>query len=790
MTGRQLPKGDGPLDVIRSLINSSEYSGQIVHAEQIDPADARYADLIPPLPLQLSTSLRSNGIESLYTHQSAAVEAARAGESFVVSTTTASGKTLCYNLPVIEAIELDRSARALYMFPTKALAQDQLRRLGEHNLPYLKAHTYDGDTPRRERPFIKSVANIVLTNPDMLHCGILPYHGAWADFFRKLRYVVIDEIHAYRGVFGSHVALIMRRLRLIAEFYGSSPVFICASATLADPAKHAESLTGLKMKAIEDDGAPRGRKTIIFWNPPYSEIKGERRSANVESVDLLVRLVASKCRTLVFTKARKTAEIILRYSRRRLSTMYRELPEKIASYRGGYRPEERREIERKLFAGELLGVASTTALELGVDIGGLDAVLMTGYPGTIVGAMQQMGRAGREKQDSLAVLIAKDDPLDQFIMRSPEYLLTWKNERAILNISNPYILGPQLACAIAEMPLSTEQIQQLFGEAAWFVVGELHRQGVLDFRGHWYWKGPDAPFLDVNIRSSGGSPFTIIAIDDRPHELGTVDSDSAFEVLHPGAVYLHAGEAYIVSKLEIDERTAYVEKTAVDYYTSAGTYVRTSVVGKELNARLACADAYYGDVSVMAKVTHYWRKKLFTEQRMSRIPLNLPEVTLDTKGVWFELDMDVAVELSIAGCDVMGSLHAMEHVLIGVLPILAICDRSDIGGVSTPSHCDCSGKPAVFVYDGCRGGVGISENAFQSLGAWLQAAKDALENCLCDDGCPGCVQSPKCGNDNQPLDKRGAIIIISRLLGSVETTREYSAPVVDESLFNSRNRPS
>lgn len=763
----------GFLETIKS---SADYRNQIACEKRIPARDAQYGEVSPLVSGQTGEALARLGITRLYSHQAEAIEAVRRGENIVVVTGTASGKTLCYNVPVMEALEKDPRARALYIFPTKALAQDQLGKLKLHGLPNLKAATYDGDTPKQDRPFVKIGANIVLTNPDMLHVGILPYHTTWSELFRNLRYVVVDEVHTYRGVFGAHVANVLRRLRRIAEYYGSSPQFVCASATVTEPGKLVRDLTGLDARVIDRDGSPAGEKVFVFWNPPYLSAKGERRSANSEAVALFTRLVGYGVRTIVFTKARKTAELILRYAKTALRDEKSPTADKIMAYRAGYTPAERRGIERLLFNGELIGVTSTTALEVGVDIGGLDAAVMTGYPGSIASTWQQAGRAGRGMQQSLAALVAYDDPIDQFLMRNPEFFFGGSHERAIVDHQNPYILADHLLCAAYELPIRNDEVEALFGERSWEVLGVLEDLGQLGYNGRWYWPGGEYPARGVNIRSSSSESYNIVSVDPLTPPLakggqwgsgallGTVDGASAFDIVHPGAVYLHAGESYVVTHLDLAGKTAYVERSEVNYYTTPGSKTWAEV-REQIEARsIGATEIRFGDVTVGNQVTHFWRKKLFSDETMDKTPLDLPEVNLDTEAVWIVLPQELTDRLIGRGFDLVGTIHAIEHASIGILPLIALCDRNDIGGVSHPAHPDTDDHAAIFIYDGHAGGVGIARAAYEYIEELLDATLRTIEDCRCDDGCPGCVQSPKCGNNNEPLDKAGAAFLLRELL--------------------------
>lgn len=760
---------------LETVKNSADYRGQIACVKRVPRRDPTYGEVDPPISGRTGEALQRFGITRLYSHQAEAISAVRAGEDIVVVTGTASGKTLCYNVPVMEALEKDPRARALYIFPTKALAQDQLGKLRLYGLNDLKAATYDGDTPRQDRPFIKTTASIVMTNPDMLHVGILPYHTTWSDLFRNLKYVVVDEVHTYRGVFGAHVANILRRLRRVAEYYGSRPQFVCASATVTEPRKLIRDLTGLDARVIDRDGSPSGEKVFVFWNPPFLSNKGERRSANSEAVGLFTRLVGNGVRTIAFTKARKTAELILRYARTALNDEKSPFASKIMAYRAGYTPIERREIERLLFSGELIGVTSTNALEVGVDVGGLDAVIMTGYPGSVASTWQQAGRAGRGMQQSLAALVAYDDPIDQYLMRNPEFFFSAAHERAIVDHQNPYVLADHLLCAAYELPIANSEVADLFGERSWEVLGVLGEVGQLGYNGRWYWSGRDYPAKGVNIRSSSSEGYNIVSVEQGGAVLGTVDGASAFDIVHPGAVYLHAGESYVVTHLDLDGKAAYVERSEVNYYTTPGSKTWAEVV-EQLDSRpLGPAEVRFGDVMVGNQVTHFWRKRLFSDETIDKTPLDLPEVNLNTEAVWIVLQTDLTDKLIGRGFDLRGAIHAVEHASIGILPLIALCDRNDIGGVSHPSHPDTDGRAVVFIYDGHAGGVGISRTAYENIEELLIATLRTIEDCACDDGCPGCVQSPKCGNNNDPLDKAGAAFLLREVLAGASLASEEQA---------------
>lgn len=749
------------LDEIR---NDSDYAGQIVHVRQAGGLPPRYADLPTGLSATVAEMLRARGIERLYSHQAAAVAAALDGDNVTTVSGTASGKTLTYLLPILEAIQRRGTSRALLIYPTKALAQDQLRKLQEFGAGKLfTAATYDGDTPSAQRRSIKQQAHVVLTNPDMLHVGILPYHHTWADFLRNLAYVVLDEVHTYRGVFGAHTANVMRRLRRIAQHYGASPQFVCCSATIGNPRQLVEKLIGLPCRLVDDDGAPKGRKWFVFWNPPIIEkLTGRRRSGNLEAADLMARLVRRGIRHLTFTLARSQAELILRYVRDRLQESGQG--DAVMAYRGGYLPAERREIERRLFTGELLGVTATTALELGVDIGGLDAVLMAGYPGSIASTWQQAGRAGRGQQDALAVLIGLSGAIHQYVVNNPDYLLEARNEHVVLDPENALIRAGHLLCAAYELPLDAHD-KAFFGEDMEDTLQILAEGGYLAHRGKWYWLDPDLyPAAEISIRSASGTAYSIV-LSPSGELLATMDAASAPRMVHPGAIYLHAGQTYLVEDLDVENKVARVSPADVDYYTTPLTVseVRRLEVQEHSELR-AGLQLELADIEVRTQVIGYTRVRQVTEQQLGSENLDLPADTYETVGLWFlpqprglPGDPDSSVDLA-------GALHALEHALIALLPLFVPCDPHDVGGVSSPLHPEVSG-PAICIYDGYPGGVGIVRAAYERVAELLQAAVDRLATCPCQDGCPGCIQQPSCGSMNRPLSKSGALAIASHWLG-------------------------
>ena len=712
------------------------------------------------------------GITDLWRHQAVAAEAAHDGQHVVLSTGTASGKSLAYQLPALTATlerrgpRAERGATTLYISPTKALAQDQLASVAGLGLD-VRVATHDGDSSYDERDWTREHAEYVLTNPDMLHRSLLPRHERWAGLFRALDLVVVDECHHYRGVFGAHVAQVLRRLRRVCAFHGSDPTFVLASATVGNPAEHASRLTGLDVMAVQHDDSPRGEVALALWEPRFTSYAGEngapvRRAASSESADLLADLVAQGVRTLAFVRSRRAAEQVATTTAGLLAEVDPELPGRVASYRGGYLPEERREIEQALRDGRLLGLAATNALELGIDVSGLDAVLVAGFPGTRAAWWQQVGRAGRNAGDALAVLIARDDPLDTYLVTHPEALLDQAVEQTVFDPGNPYVVGPHLCAAAQEVPLREPELE-MFGPSARRLVDELTETGRLRRRPHgWYWTHPEPASALTDIRSGSGHPFSLVE-GDTGRVVGTVDGGSAHATAHTGAVYVHRGETWLVESLDLDDRVAMIHRADVDYSTTARELTDITIRQELDHRHWGSARLSFGLVEVTHRVVSYLRRRQPSGDVIDEVPLDLPEQSLTTQAVWWTLGDDLLDESGLLSADLPGAAHAAEHCSIGLLPLFATCDRWDIGGVSTARHAD-TGRLTVFVYDGHPGGAGISARGFDAARDWLVATRETIRSCACPDGCPSCVQSPKCGNQNHPLDKAGAVALLDVLL--------------------------
>jgi DEAD/DEAH box helicase domain-containing protein len=731
---------------------------RLVHVERQPARPARFADLERPLPDVVQRAL---GVDSFWSHQATAIDLARAGHSVVVATGTASGKSLCYQATIAETVVSADRGTALCIYPTKALAQDQLRAFAALEVPGIVAATYDGDTLPETRAWVRRHANVVLTNPEMVHGALLPFHGRWANFLRHLRYVVIDELHVLRGVFGSHVGHVVRRLRRLCARYGSSPVFMFSSATIGEPSRLASQLCGLPVQAVTDDGSPSGERSFALWNPPLlDDVTGTRASSNVETARLVTALVEGGWRTVAFCRSRRGTEVVASDVRRRLPD---RLATAVRSYRAGYLPSERREIEADLFAGRVQAVVATSALELGVDIGTLDACVVNGFPGTLASLRQQAGRAGRSGQGSVAVLVAGTDQLDQWLMAHPREVFSRPAEPAVVNLANPFVALPHLACAAFEAPLGHED-EAFWGDELADGVRELVRADRVRLRdGRAYWSGRGSPAPGIGLRSGSSYEVRIAETDGR--QVGTVDVSRAPEVVHPGALYLHLGQQYRVLALDLDDGVAVVEPDDSDERTQVRSQMDVTLLGEDAARDVGRARLALGPVEVVTQVVAYERRDTRTGDVLGRFPLDLPPSRLTTRALWYTVDTDVLERARLAPRQVPGALHAMEHAAIGILPLFAICDRWDVGGVSTALLAD-TGRATVVIYDGYPGGVGIAELGFDVGRRHLDATLAVIERCPCRMGCPSCVQSPKCGNGNEPLDKAGAVALLRTILAT------------------------
>ncbi|MBF6285414.1 DEAD/DEAH box helicase [Nocardia cyriacigeorgica] len=770
----------------RVRTQGAEGDSRLTHVAELPARAARVVDWPAWVRPEVVAALGGIGITAPWSHQVSTAEFAAGGRHVVVATGTASGKSLGYQLPVLSDLLDDPKATALYIAPSKALGADQLRAIGEltHDGPLRDIHaaTYDGDTPGEIRQWVRANARWIFTNPDMLHVGVLRSHKRWARVLRRLRYVVVDECHACRGVFGSHVALVLRRLRRLAAHYGADPVFVLCSATTADPADAASRLVGAPCVAVTEDGSPRGARTVALWEPPLlTAVTGEngapvRRAANSEAARIMADLVVEGARTLTFVRSRRGAEVAAMEARRLLAEVDPDLVERVAAYRGGYLPEDRRELEAAISDGTLLAAATTNALELGVDIAGLDAVVMSGFPGTVASFWQQAGRAGRRTQGSLVLLVARDDPLDTYLVHHPEALLDKPVEATITDPTNPYVLGPQVLCAALELPLTSREADEL---GAGPVLADLAGQGLVRRRengspdtARWYVTADTQPHDAVDVRGGIGAPVAIVD-GESGRLLGTADAGRAMATLHAGAVHLHQGETYVVDELDLDGGVAFVHAGDPGWTTSARqttSLTIDAIVDRRAYGSVTTASA---QVTVTSQVVGYLRT-LPTGEVLDLVELDLPPQTLPTKAVLYTVTPELLERAGIPAARVPGALHAAEHAAIGLLPLVATCDRWDIGGVSIAEHPD-TGLPTVFVYDGQPGGAGFADRGFAQLDRWLTATLATIDSCTCTAGCPSCVQSPKCGNGNSPLDKTGAARLLAAVLAELRSAQVTAA---------------
>ena len=840
-------------------LNRGPEPPEVVHTRVLPEREAVTAPWPAWAHPEVVDAFRGLGVPEPYRHQALAADAAHrahasawdevvaaratgrsvspaAARHVILATGTASGKSLAYQLPALDAIVRgaedpgtglhSREATVLYLSPTKALAADQLSSLRALGLGAVRAETYDGDTELGQRAWIRDHANLVLCNPDMLHAGVLPNHPRWARFLRRLRYVVVDESHGYRGVFGAHVSMIMRRLRRVCALHGAAPVFIGASATSADPGVSFARLLGAEREdvtAFETDDSPHGAVTVLLWEPlledrvqrdglaagapgglaggmPGGSIGSEaasdpaappvpsglgpngagagpgengaprRRSALSEAAEMLTDLVAERVRTIAFIKSRRGAETMAAQAQSYLHDVAPEVADRVCAYRSGYLPEERRELERQVRSGEMLGVASTPALELGIDVAGLDAVLVAGWPGTRASFYQQIGRAGRAGQDSLAVFVASDDPLDTYLVHHPADVFDRAVEATVFDPQNPYVLAPHLCAAAAERPLRPEELG-LFGPSAPEVLTGLERDGYLRRRPTgWFWTHPESASELVDIRGGGGHRLQIIDAETGGI-IGTMESGQAHHQAHPGAIYVHQGANWHVEELDEEGRAVVVTAAEPTFYTQSRDITEVTVLEVEDTREWGPVTLHRGLVRVRTQVVSFQRKEIASNRVIDEEPLELPAQELVTRAAWWTIPTTVMTGQGVVEPEFPGALHAAEHAAIGLLPLVATCDRWDIGGLSTALHVDTE-LPTIFVYDGYPGGAGFAERGFDVARAWLEATLAAIRACECEAGCPSCVQSPKCGNKNNPLSKDGAIRLLTGLLETADADRE------------------
>ncbi len=748
-------------EIIKELQTKEEYKERISYWHTIEAKEAVTVPLPDDLLPNLKDALQKRGVTRLYTHQFSSYQAIREGESIVAVTPTASGKTLCYNLPVIQSIAENKNARALYMFPTKALAQDQkseLNELIESAELQINSYTYDGDTPASIRQKVRKAGHIVITNPDMLHSAILPHHTKWVSLFENLKYVIIDELHIYRGVFGSHVANVIRRLKRICAFYGSNPTFICTSATIANPKELAENLTEQRVHLINNNGAPSGKKHFVFYNPPIVNIPlNIRRSATLEVRQIAGELLKNKIQTIVFAKSRVRVEILLTYLQGLVK--FQLGPKSIRGYRGGYLPTERREIEQGLRQGNIYGVVSTNALELGVDIGQLQACVMTGYPGTIASSWQQAGRAGRRHDESLVIMVASSSPLDQYMVANPDYFFSRNPETARINPDNLIILIDHMKCAAYELPFKEGDT---FGKCEITEILEFLTEERILFRNgdKWYWMNDSFPAHNISLRSASQENIVIIDISDvsKSRVIGESDRFSAMTLLHEEAIYMHQGIQYQVEKLDWEEKKAYVREVSVDYYTDANLAVSLKVLEEDNKNNYPKAETGFGDVSIIAMSTIFKKIKFETHENIGSGPITLPEEELHTNAAWISFqpnELEWEQEQTEQG--LIGAAHALKHIA----PLLVMADPQDLH-VVPQVKAEHNEKATIFFYDQYPGGIGLSKKIFEEMPAVLREAKKMVKNCSCEYGCPSCIGTESHGNNS----KRDVIKILSLLENS------------------------
>jgi DEAD/DEAH box helicase domain-containing protein len=773
-TTRENTQKTGLSEFIYKIKDHPDFGPAFVHSRHIEPVEA-CCGRDPVLPEELNRILLKNNISNLYTHQSEAIEHIRNRQNVIIATPTASGKSIIYNLSVMETLLNNEHPKALYIFPLKALEQDQMKNLSLYikgiKSRKIKADIYDGDTsPYKRKKMRAQVPDILFTNPDMLHMGILPFHEKWKELFENLAYVVIDEVHTYRGIFGSHMNQIIKRLKRICSIYGSSPRFILLSATINNPKNFGSTLIGDKIKVVDSSGSPRSEQHFLFLNP--------EASSNFSAARLFAYCIQSGFRTIAFTQSRKVTELIHIWT----SQLSPRLRDKVSSYRAGFMPEERRDIEKRLATGDLLGVVSTSALELGIDIGNLDICILVGYPGTIINTWQRSGRVGRSGRESMIILIAKPDALDQYFIKHPDELFGRSFEAAILDPDNSYVVEAHLPCAAHESPIKIDD-KSFWSNDLGDHLKKLELEGKLtrtaDAPPSWY-PAASRPHAKVNIRSSGES-YTIFE-KSTGAAIGSIDGMRAFKECHPGAVYLHMARQYIVESLDIENKDIIAGKSDLNYFTRVRSEKETEIIKVNRSQPQGQFIVREGILKVTEQVTGYEKRVLPGQELMGFFPLELPQQTFETVGFWIEIDSVINNILEEKGLHLMGGIHAIEHGAIGIFPLFALCDRNDIGGICYPYHPQVE-KTAIFIYDGHPGGVGLAQRGYEVIFDLLEKTYNHIKDCDCEEGCPSCIHSPKCGSGNKPLDKNSAITILEFLLGRISLDRFFDPNRKNEQEF-------
>ena len=772
---------------IDAFKNDVRYRENIAHIETI-PAKKANFKRVDNLNEKIIDYLESKDMK-LYNHQAETYNAIQEGEHVIITTPTASGKTLAFNLPIMETMIEDKEATALYIYPAKALSNDQLHVLedleDEMNIK-INPRTYDGDTPREDKRGIREKSRIVLTNPYQLHL-ILSWHHQWSRFYRNLRYIVIDESHYYKGVFGSNVAFLIKRLKRIANFYGAYPQFILSSATLANPLELANRLTGEEFKLVDNDTSPSGEKDFILYNPfkNYKRNKVNMKNApsvHMETENIFMYMMLKQIQTLCFTVSRKTTELIAMWAKNDMTQIKGKLAHRIAAYRAGYRPEERREIEDGLKSGKYLGVTCTNALELGIDIGSLDAVIISGYPGTMISTWQQAGRAGRSRQKSLAILIAFENQLDQYFMNNPTFFFDKPHENAIIDLTNPILQEAHLLCAAKELPLKYGEVEKYFGISDEILEDLVSKKDLhINARGDYMYPYDDNPALDHSLDQISGQEFKIM---NNGQLLETMEKSQVYREAHEGAILINKGDTYVVDSVSLSRGFVNVSQKTVDYHTMVLNQTDINIKKKLSKTKYGNLTIHFGELTVSEDYFKY--KKMQFSKSVGTYPLDLPPLKFNTKGLWFTIPKSVKDTLEDMFPNeeevFAGGLHGAEHALIGLFPLHTMCDRFDIGGLSTNYHEDTQ-EATIFIYDGYEGGIGICEKAVDVFVDLLKSTLDLLNNCNCQSGCPACIYSPKCGNDNKPLHKNATKYILEYMCNLIANETSAKKEEVNEEVI-------